>query len=466
MPIHLVYPAPRYPKFRPVPRAGLKRRIKSIVARPASKGFENQPHIPRYGIKDGDRVLVITLTEFDPLVVENYVEAMRLSGAKVDHLTIDSRPTVPPERIATLEAESIEPLGDKEVVYTMMTNLLNPGAVSQLVQAEGYDLVVSGTAGPLPRVPYRWARMEYISREEFSSPQIDFPFELQALIDRKVYRAIRRCEKVRITDPEGTDVSFTNYDDSRPMALAHEYGKPINFGYGGTEDCTGVIAGTLNHLGAFPNCRAHVRDGLILKVEGGGEYGDAWREKLEKYRDVVFPEYPIRTAMKLPSHNAPKIRTKRPGFFWYWECAIGTIPGVFRLRDEGAMTHFANFLHDRKRAGYLHHGFGGSNNSAPQLIKAGLPWTHVHLHNMFATYEGRTKDGETLKVIDRGHLTALDDPDVRALATKLGVSTMLREVWIPSVPGINVQGEYEDYSANPSRWIRSEAQKHPTLSAR
>ena len=52
---------------------------------------------------------------------------MRLSGAKVDHLTIDSRPTVPPERIATLEAESIEPLGDKEVVYTMMTNLLNPG---------------------------------------------------------------------------------------------------------------------------------------------------------------------------------------------------------------------------------------------------------------------------------------------------------------------------------------------------
>ncbi len=465
MPKRSNYPPARYPNFRPVSRAVLRRRIGSIVARPPSEDLENQPHMPRYGIKKGDRVLVIALTEFDPLVVEEYVEAMRASGGKVDLLTIDSKPTVPPEDAAVQEAESIEPSGDKDVVYTRMTNLLNPNSLSGLVRAEGYDLVVSGTAGPLPRVPYRWVRMEYISREEFSSPQIDFPFELQSLIDRKVFEAIRSCERVRITDPEGTDVSFTNYDDKRPLAMAHEYGKPINFGYGGIEDCTGVIAGTLNHLGAFPNCRAHVKDGLIVKVEGGGKYGDVWREKLEKYRDVVFPEYPMRTAMKLPEDGAPKIRTQRPGFFWYWECAIGTIPGVFRLRDEGAMTHFANFLHDRKRAGYLHHGFGGSNNSAPLLIKAGLPWTHVHLHNMFATYEGRTKNGESVKVIDRGHLTALENADVRALAARLGVSNMLSEVWIPAVPGINVAGDYDDYSANPSEWIRSEAKKHPTLSA-
>ena len=248
------------------------------------------------------------------------------------------------------------------------------------------------------------------------------------------------------------------------MAIAHEYGKPINIGFNGIEDCTGVIAGTLNHLGCFPNCRAYMKDGLVVKVEGGGRYGEVWREKIEKYRDVEFPEFPARTAMKLPDGAAPKIKMPGPGFFWYWECAIGTIPGVFRLRDEGLMKHFANFLHDRKRAGYLHHGFGGSNNSAPALMAAGLPWTHVHLHNMFPTYEGKAKDGSVVKVIEKGHLNALDDPEVRALAAKWGdPESLLTEAWIPAVPGINAEGSYEDYAANPCKWIRDDAKRHPVI---
>jgi hypothetical protein len=82
---------------------------------------------------------------------------------------------------------------------------------------------------------------------------------------------------------------------------------------------------------------------------------------------------------------------------------------------------------------------------------------------MFPTYEGRTKTGETTKVIDKGHLMALDDPDVRALAAKLGVVKSLKEVWIPGVPGINAKGSYEHYAADPTRWIRREAKEHPTL---
>ncbi|HKT22715.1 MAG TPA: hypothetical protein VJR06_08935, partial [Nitrososphaerales archaeon] len=162
--------------------------------------------------------------------------------------------------------------------------------------------------------------------------------------------------------------------------------------------------------------------------------------------------------------SAPKIKMPGPGFFWYWECAIGTIPGVFRLRDEGLMKHSANFLHDRKRAGYLHHGFGGSSNSAPALKAAGLPWTHVHLHSLFATYEGRTRDGTTVRVVDRGHLTALDDAEVRAAAARFGdPDGLLSEAWIPAVPGINHPGTYESYSENPTAWIISDAERHPTL---
>ncbi|MDE1852435.1 MAG: hypothetical protein KGI38_01675 [Thaumarchaeota archaeon] len=458
------FPNPRYPRFRRVPAEELLRKIERLVAREALEGMREQPHVPRYDVKAGEKVLLVALTEFDSEVVKGYADAMKARGASVDVLLLDSTPAVPPDLVAVEEANGIEPLGEMEVVYTRMTNLMNPNTVSQLVQSEGYDLVVSGTAGPLPRVPYRWTRMEYISQEEFASPQAEFPQELQTLIDRKVYEAVRSCEKVRITDPEGTDISLTNYDDKRPMAIAHEYGKPINIGFGGVEDCTGVIAGTLNHLGAFPNCRAHLKDGLVVKVEGGGRYGEAWREKIEKYNAVDFPEFPARTAMKLPGGSAPKIRMPGPGFFWYWECAIGTIPGVFRLRDEGLMKHSANFLHDRKRAGYLHHGFGGSSNSAPALKAAGLPWTHVHLHNMFPTYEGRTRDGASVKVIDRGHLTALDDPEVRMLASKWGDPVgLLSECWIPAVPGINREGRYEDYAEDPAGWIRRDAEAHPIL---
>ncbi|MGI0085460.1 MAG: hypothetical protein ACREBQ_10295, partial [Nitrososphaerales archaeon] len=428
----------------------------------------DQPHVPRYGIRKGNRVLLVALTEFDPAVVQDYARAMRNAGAEVDVVTLDSAPNYPPDQIARLEAECIEPTGDDDVVYTRITNLMNPKTVSDLVKREKYDLVVSGTAGPLPIVPFRWTRMEYISREEFSSPLVDFPLELQELIDRKVVESIKKCEKVRITDPEGTDFSFTNYDDERPLYMTHEWGKPINFNYRGVEDCTGVIAGTLNHLGAFPHCKSYLKDGLVVKVEGGGAYGEVWREKIEKYKDVDYPEFPLRTAASLSKDSQIKVKMSKPGFFWYWECAIGTIPGVFRLPQEGRMECFANFLHERKRAGYIHHGFGGSNSSAAQLAAAGLPWTHCHIHSMFATYEGKTREGETIRVIDMGHLTALDDPEVRAFARKFGnPDRLLGEVWIPAIPGINVKGDYmKDYAANPTKWIRQEAKRHPILAGK
>ena len=460
------YPRPRYPKFKRISAKKLAEKIRSIVEQPVIEGLEHQPHVPRYGIKKGDKVLVIALTEYDQVVVNEYVNAAKGCGAAVDLLLLDSTPEMPADRIAVAEAMSIAPLGDKERIYTRITNLINPKVVTAMVESEGYDLVIAGTAGPIPRVPYRWTRMQYISQEEFSSPQIDFPFDLQKLIDDKVYEAIKSFESVRITDPEGTDLSFTNYDDKRPQAMIHEYGKPINFGFGGREDCSGVVAGTLNHLGAFPHCKAIIKDGLVVDVEGGGEYGKVWREKIQEYNNIDFPEYPIRSAMALPGEEVPKIKMDRKGFFWFWECAIGTTPGVFRLESEGKMQCFANFLHDRKRSGYLHHGFGGANNSASALMKAGLPWTHVHIHNMFATYEGTTKDGTKVKVIDKGHLTALDNPDVRKLAKKYGnPDKLLSEVWIPAVPGINVKGSYEKYASNPSKWITQDAALHPVLRA-
>ena len=55
------------------------------------------------------------------------------------------------------------------------------------------------------------------------------------------------------------------------------------------------------------------------------------------------------------------------------------------------------------------------------------------------------------KIVDKGHMTALDDLEVRALASRYGdPDEILREDWIPDIPGINVPGNYmEDYGKNP-----------------
>jgi hypothetical protein len=67
-------------------------------------------------------------------------------------------------------------------------------------------------------------------------------------------------------------------------------------------------------------------------------------------------------------------------------------------------------------------------------------------------------DGKKVLVVNKGHLTALDDPEVRRVAAKYGdPDELLREDWIPAIPGINVPGDYKkDFGADPAAWITKE----------
>jgi hypothetical protein len=51
------------------------------------------------------------------------------------------------------------------------------------------------------------------------------------------------------------------------------------------------------------------------------------------------------------------------------------------------------------------------------------------------TYQLKTNSGETIKVIENGRLTALDDPEVRDLARRYGdPDDLLRYDWEPKYP--------------------------------
>ena len=103
-------------------------------------------------------------------------------------------------------------------------------------------------------------------------------------------------------------------------------------------------------------------------------------------------------------------------------------------------------------------GFGTLWRSAEEKWAGenGILYGHLHIHLLFPTFTITTKTGKEYTIIRDGRLTALDDPEVRKLAEKYGdPDDLLREDWIPQIPGITAAGSYEDYARNPGKWIYS-----------
>lgn len=104
-------------------------------------------------------------------------------------------------------------------------------------------------------------------------------------------------------------------------------------------------------------------------------------------------------------------------------------------------------------------GFGTDIYSPSEIYgeEKGLPYGHVHVHVLFGNFEITTKEGEVVKIIDNGRLTALDDPELIEIASKFGdPKTLLKEDWIPPIPGISVPGDYyRDYAQDPLSYMKN-----------
>jgi hypothetical protein len=269
--------------------------------------------------------------------------------------------------------------------------------------------------------------MPFISPEILASPAHTMPYELLRAIDLWTWHRVRAAKRVRITDPEGTDVEYTNhagYYDARreyynPDLVAqtwagnelfgrtylpgHVLGKPWLY-LPGKEDGNGVIAGTANH---------------IAPVE--------WTQL------VV-------------------------GLMYWWEASIGTNPHIHRPRKDFP-SGFVNCLYERVRSGVIHIGFGTiiSSMDERRAARAGLKVGHWHLHLYFPTVVCEMEGDDEL-LIDDGRLKALDDPQIRKLAAEHGDPDLwLAESWIPAVPGLNVAGDYwQHYANDPLTWVKAE----------
>jgi hypothetical protein len=393
----------------------------------------------------GNKVLIAVDREYDLAVPNAVAEALREKGAHVDVLVADMGD---PDR-------EFDHLDEVRVIMRREPWEHNPRRWEGMPHIEdfalrgGYELLIHGKGGPIPQTDFRYEQIPWLRTEHFLQRSTTYPLDLHLLINRKTWDPIweyGRGGRARLTDAEGTDISWTYWEEyydgtrygfSSTPRNGHLFGHPVP-PIIAKEDAAGVVAGTTSHFSrAFPQVRVELAGGQIVNIIGGAAYGDVWRDLLEESQQTQYPCFP------------------RPGLFYLWEVAIGTNPKIFRPSHIERHSS-GGFEWERRRSGVIHMGFGTLWRSAEEKWagERGILYGHLHIHLLFPTLTVTTKSGKDYTIIRNGRLTALDDPEVRKLAEKHGdPNELLREDWIPQIPGITSAGSYDEYAKNPGAWI-------------
>jgi hypothetical protein len=415
------------------------------LAEVARRPFNPGVHLG-WGLQPNERVL---------LCVDNWHDARCVEAAERTLADFGCQVTV--QRTDRGEPRLLEGRDELELLPAMVHEGIAWHATwADMRRAGTYDKAIWGLGGTsLPVTP-----------ELLASEAHRLPYPVLEAIDRWTWDRVRGARQVRVTDPEGTELTMTispDYFDAErtaynPVAVrqwlgdrptpwstylpGHVLAKPW-FALPG-DDARGVMAGTMNHIGPYPRIELEVRGGQVVDVAGSGAFADGLRTILADTCRVHYPEQP------------------GPGLLHWWEAALGTNPKIARPADRW-LEGWACALPERVRSGVLHLGFGTVIGSQVErrAAAAGLPVGHYHVHLYFPSVIVQTTAGSEEVVVDAGHLLALDAPEVRAVAAQYGdPDDLLTEAWVPAVPGINVAGDYlADYAADPVAWTRREARE-------
>ena len=467
------YPAPRYPQVKPnYTMQELTAIAREVIRRPYQSAFLKAG----YAIQPGHRALIVVDSGFEELVVEAIVRAIQEAGGRADVVTTDGGPNcMKPIADGSSEVRGIleaVPV-DSEGVPLREEVGFNQKTVMNLAETGGYDILIYKSGGTHPALAIPWQYIYWDRLDKFVTAA-SFPDEVQVAIDDTAWEMATQARRYHITDPEGTDITWTikpsywkeaqetykkgtGLEDFNIVHEGHISLIPLGLAVNSflESDAEGVIAGTINHTGAFPAVRVSISKASVGGIEGGGTYGQRWREALAKWGDIQWPGAP------------------GPGINKLWEVAVGTNANGIRPKDY--MQHSpcgGSNSWERSRSGVIHWGMGARSDFVydVQMPKEfatfrhehSAPTGHVHIHTYFNTVDIETIDGKKTQLINKGRLTALDDPKVRQVAAKYGdPDVLLREIWIPGIPGINMPGDYrKDYATDPVTYIRKEIQEN------
>ncbi|MBI4442084.1 MAG: hypothetical protein HY649_01770 [Acidobacteria bacterium] len=288
----------------------------------------------------------------------------------------------------------------------------------------------------------------------------EFPTDVWNLVEEKILRPRPFVSEVTFQDPEGTNLHWTltpeqaqlwagtTTDSSNASNHIYIYPNPL---FSGLQE-GGVIAAHANHTGIYPTMKVTLDShGSVKNIEGGAKTAEMFRFLMNHpaFQDVKFPKAP------------------GPGYWFFRQDGFATNPKF--VRSLPALVEGETFLpnaSERNRAGIQHLAFGYNSEDLEDLAYAkqkGVPLGegqhNFHMHVYFPTVKWKLRDtGEWVTVADKGHVTMYDDPEVRALASRYGDPDLIFRVeWVPSIPGVNVPGDYQkDFAADPWGWLMAE----------
>ncbi len=375
------------------------------------------------GMQPGEKVLIITDRSVDPLTAEAfYVAAWRLGASEVDTIMLQGRLDVTDPTELVLEIFEKNPwpqwVWDAAAGYDRVLPLsfINPVNLMPAVNVPGVGWKNKWAHDTDTIFHMLWNTHQ--QRQRLAANR-DYPDELVWALIRKGYDTMRNGTEFHLTDPNGTDLKWT-LDEQMWDRYNELWGDIVNnhsprIHLSDNPDMRGVFVSDHLHSGRIPTIELHIDKGRVVKVTGGGSMGDHLRTAFEKYQDVQYPHYP------------------GPGVDWVEYAVWGfyPVPGYEPLPDIPDMAWSGKWwtYNIDLKAGVFHIAVGmtAGGFTAEFTNKHGYP---VH-HKDFVIYRPTlTVDGEL--IIDRGHLTALDDPEIRAIAARYGdPDKLLKQPWSP-----------------------------------
>ena len=441
---------PRCPHFTPITNVEeLMPYLDAVAKRPYSQGLH-----AAWDLRPGERVLVFADNWYDPLCIEAVMKTLEKHGCEATLQMSDRGPI-----------RAFEGHDEVEIFISLTKELASWMSQWKKLEEEGrFDKLLWGFGGPvLSDARVKIQRMPFINPEMLASPAHTLPYEVLQAIDEWTWDRVCRAKRVHITDPEGTDLTYSNHDQYYDAARkrfadewlsrwvpsnkamwqtylpGHVWGKP--WFLNPLDDGHGVVAGTMNHIGPYPRIEMRVEKSRIVEIREGGLFGEKLRRLEKETAGLQYPGHPTK------------------GLLHWWEASIGTNPKIHRPRKD-YLKGWACGLYERMRSGVIHIGFGTvvTTDLEIEAARAGLPVGHFHVHLYFPTVTLEMTDGTEELLIDAGHLKALDDAGVRAVAARHGdPAVLLSEDWVPAIPGINMDGDYRrDYALDPLDWTLTE----------
>ena len=357
-------------------------------------------------LRPGDRVVLTTDGSFDPAVIELVRQAVWERQGRLDVIQLQG------------VGEETDPAKLQIDLWCVDPQKIWPAWVWEALEGSA---VVLSAYGPdvhnMSPAEKQWFADRNIKRLRFwhatfgtvlvdaLEQGIGYPAEILAAASEVTSKSLAGARRVRITDPNGTDFSFSTaragmvYPDARGQVVVYAL-----------------------HGGLVPRTTLHLNAGKVVKVEGEGDLADQMRWILANLDKYHFPTAPAPGGAVLVEADLDRIHPKiaRPP----WQ-------GL-----HGAAKYFA-FSKAYKRAGVLTIGFGTPTAvGAPAVIEfaraRGLTIQHLDAHLYHATV---TVDGRTL--IRDGRPLALDANGVRKVAAKYGdPDELLRIDWVPALNGV------------------------------